>query len=515
MKMKKIIFQSSIAWVLAALFVLTGCSDRLDIFPENTERTITTDYSKSEDMILPLIGVYERFYTDRWTIFPLVSVLGDDVNAGGLGDQIPFSDTDRFAYDKDYWMYDATWRDAYETSTRALSAIYQLELYREAALDPADQARADQYISEARVMHAWTQLNIARLWGALVIPTTRFPSDLEFEPLLNREETLMHIIGLCDESLDHLPATHPAQRTDVTGGITKFSALAIKALAYQELENYQEVADATAEIINSGMFSLEPVFDDLFRKQGKLSTENVLEWQYSDFGTETGVSKSYLYAFFGPQSWTPVVETAEVGWGFWEPSLKYIKFMLDRGEQIRLQTSVLFTDRGIAEIKKDPNYATLPAWISNTTTYGDIINDYERALFASGKHYLPSTQLTPGRTNYGSGKNFILVRYSEILLMYAEAVTHGASGTALTPLDAVNTVRQRAGLADLSALTIDDIIDEKFAEFAMEWGTRYRDMVRLKKYDELSYEGRVFTEDKIYLPYPQARVDALDQLAGN
>jgi len=190
--------------------------------------------------------------------------------------------------------------------------------------------------------------------------------------------------------------------------------------------------------------------------------------------------------------------------------------MLDRGEEIRLQTSVIFTNRGIEEIKTDPNYATLPEWISNTTPFGDVFNDYERALFASGKQYLPSTQLTPGRTNYGSGKNFILIRYSEILLMYAEAVTRGATGAAvLTPLEAVNSVRDRAGLSGLSGVTIDDIIDEKFAEFAMEWGTRYRDLVRLKQYDELSYEGRVFTEDKIYLPYPQARVDALSQLEGN
>jgi hypothetical protein len=190
--------------------------------------------------------------------------------------------------------------------------------------------------------------------------------------------------------------------------------------------------------------------------------------------------------------------------------------MLDRGEEIRLQTSVIFTNRGIAEIKTDPNYSTLPDWISNTTPFGDVFNDYERALFASGKHYLPTTQLTPGRTDYGSGKNFILIRYSEILLMYAEAVTQGAAGTAvLTPVDAVNSVRERAGLSSLSEVMIDDIINEKFAEFAMEWGTRYRDMVRLKQYDELSYEGRVFTEDKIYLPYPQARVDVLPQLTGN
>ena len=500
---------------LAILFATTSCHDNLDIFPQNTERSATLDYSKSDDMILPLIGVYERFYTDRWTIYPLVSVLGDDVNAGGMGDQIPFSDTDRFAYDKDYWMYDATWRDAVETSTRTLSAIHQLNQYRDAAADPDDIIRAEQYIAEAKVMHAWTQLTLARIWGALVIPTTRFPSDMEFEPLLSREETLQHIIGLLDASLDFLPAMHPAQRQDITGGITKSAALAIKAMAYLELEEYQEVADATAEIISSGDFSLEANFDDLFRNQGKLSSENILEWQYSDFGTATGVNKSYLFAFFGPQNWTPIVADSEPGWGFWEPSLKYIKFMLDRGEQTRLQTSVLFTNRGIAEIQKDANYATLPAWVSNTTIQGDIVDDFERALFSSGKHYLPSNQLTPGRTGYGTGKNFILIRYSEILLMYAEALKQGASGTVITADDAVNLVRARAGMSDISGATIDDIIDEKYAEFAMEWGIRYRDMVRLKRYDELSYEDRVFTEDKVFLPYPQSRVDALPQLTGN
>ena len=58
-------------------------------------------------------------------------------------------------------------------------------------------------------------------------------------------------------------------------------------------------------------------------------------------------------------------------------------------------------------------------------------------------------------------------------------------------------------------------MDEKFAELAMEWGTRYYDMVRLANYSALSYEGRTFTEDKIFLPYPQAQVDQLPILGGN
>ena len=64
-------------------------------------------------------------------------------------------------------------------------------------------------------------------------------------------------------------------------------------------------------------------------------------------------------------------------------------------------------------------------------------------------------------------------------------------------------------MAPLTGVTLDDVMDEKFAELAMEWGVRYFDMIRLDRYDELSYEGRTFTAEDELLPYPQAQVDLL------
>ena len=93
--------------------------------------------------------------------------------------------------------------------------------------------------------------------------------------------------------------------------------------------------------------------------------------------------------------------------------------------------------------------------------------------------------------------------------MYAEAVTRGATPTAGSAAEAVNQVRNRAGLADLPSVTSEDVMDEKFAELAMEWGIRYYDMIRLNNYSELSYDGRSFSESSEYLPYPQEQVDAL------
>ena len=158
------------------------------------------------------------------------------------------------------------------------------------------------------------------------------------------------------------------------------------------------------------------------------------------------------------------------------------------------------------------SYSNLPSWITNTTRSGDIFNDFAREMFVSGKHYLPSNQLTTGRTDYGTNKNFTCIRYAHILLMYAEALTQGASGTAGTADAAVNLVRTRAGLAPVSGVTNDQVMEEKYAELAMEWGDRFYDMVRLGRTNELSYDGRTFTADKTFLPYPQNQVDQLPVL---
>ncbi|MCU0458833.1 MAG: RagB/SusD family nutrient uptake outer membrane protein [Bacteroidales bacterium] len=503
----------SIRLILLAvpLLVLSACHDLLDEPAENRAFTEQTDYTISDNMILPLIGMYADFYDHEWENFPLLSVRGDDVNAGGLGDQQDYANTDNFSYNKDYWMYNSLWQNYYGDIFNAHSAMDQIGKYKEYA---TNKALADQYIAEVKVMRSFYLFHLARVWGEILIPESFDPSALLVADLKNKDEVMNHIVAQMGEAIPDLPSMHPNERTDIKGGITKYTALAIQALANLELKNYQGVADATSQIISSGEYALEPDYYNLFKIPGKLNRENLLEFQYSDFGSGTGTNKAYLYAFFGPQGWTPKVTGAGDGWGFYEPSLKYIKFMLGRGETVRLETSVIFTNRGIAKIKEDPNYATLPAWITNTTRSGDRFNDYARAMFASGKHYLPSDQLTPGRTDYGTNKNFTCIRYAEILLMHAEALSRGATSSSLSAVAAVNLVRQRAGLSQLASVTADAVMDEKYAELAMEWGTRYFDMVRLGNTGALSYDGRTFSVDKTFLPYPQNQVDLLPPLQG-
>ncbi|MBO0323774.1 RagB/SusD family nutrient uptake outer membrane protein [Muricauda sp. CAU 1633] len=500
-------------FVLIAMFFIQSCSDKF----ENIEGQLNADdldYTATEDMVQALVGSYNIFATRGWEEPLLLSVRGDDVNAGGLGDQQPFADTDNFVYDQGYWMYNSLWNIHYGDIVGLNTEIELIENFKGFA-DESGQDAANQYIAEIKVLRAWLHFNLARVWGDVFIIQTTQPDTEIADGAALKDEVMQFVSDQMDEAIPLLPNLRPNEREDIPGGVTRYTAYALKAMANLEMENYQAVADACGAVINSNKFMLYPDFYSLFKKPGELSDESLLEMQFSDYGSSTGDTFYHLYAPFGPQGWTPARENASDGWGFYEPSMKFIKFMLDRNETVRLETSVLWTDRGIAELQADPNYATLPSFVSNTTRDGDIINDYARALFASGKHYLPSVQITSGRNNYGGGKNMIVIRYAEILLMYAEALTRGASGTGMTADQAVNMVRTRAGMTGLSGVTSDQVMDEKFAELALEWGIRYYDMIRLDNFSELSYDGRTFSSDKQLLPYPQAQIDALPSLGGS
>lgn len=497
-----------LALLLTVCIALFACSDKLE---ENDGQLSADDldFTITDDMVLPLIGAYSEVYSRGWEDPILIGVRGDDVNAGGVGDaQNGLTDADLFSYDNSYWMFNQVWSNFYGDIVDIVNSRETIERYKEFATGD-DVALADQYMAETKVLSGYQHLQMSRLWGDIFIITSSNVSEDIDNGLDTKEEVMQYVSDLMDEAIPFLPNLRPNERTDVRGGVTKYTALAVKALANLELENYQAVADITAEIINSNKFTLYPDFYELFKKLGQMSDENLFELQFSDYNSDTGDVNNHLYAPFGPPSWTPAVSTASGGWGFYEPSLKYIKFMIDRQDETRLVTSVCFTPRGLDELMLDSNYATLPNYISTTTPDGDTFNDSPRFMFASGKHYLPSNQLTPGRNSYGSSKNFIVIRYAEILLMYAEALTHGASGSAMTADQAVNLVRNRAGMPSISGVTTDQVMDEKFAELGMEWGIRYFDMIRLNEYDELSYDGRTFTAADELLPYPQDQLDLL------
>ena len=101
-----------------------------------------------------------------------------------------------------------------------------------------------------------------------------------------------------------------------------------------------------------------------------------------------------------------------------------------------------------------------------------------------------------------------LLRYADVLLIYAEAMAQGASiqsESGYSAADALNEVRQRAGLAPAAA-DLQTIWDERRAELAMEENCPRSSRIQDRQERSVPYTGnsdsgqyRSFTDTWIYI----------------
>ena len=149
-------------------------------------------------------------------------------------------------------------------------------------------------------------------------------------------------------------------------------------------------------------------------------------------------------------------------------------------------------------------YAVSILKVGQETFAGDkILADPSKPYPAmySGKAYCPSVLCPDNRFSWGSNSSIKLIRYSDILLLNAEAkVRLGQNGD-----QPFNWVRKRAGMPPITGVTFEQIMDERFAELCLETGERYFDVVRtgLGTKELLGY-----TDDKRFYPLPQVAIDA-------
>jgi hypothetical protein len=94
--------------------------------------------------------------------------------------------------------------------------------------------------------------------------------------------------------------------------------------------------------------------------------------------------------------------------------------------------------------------------------------------------------------------NVNIVRLSEMYLTRAEANFREGTSIGDTPLNDINTIRNRVGLADLGVLTIDDILNERLLELAFE-GHLLHDLKRTQR----SVGALSFDADELVFPIPQ------------
>ncbi len=481
--------------LLAAILIivlLTNCEDFLNLRPEATIPSTGVDYTKSENIFLPVSASYAKLRDYGAHVFPYIGafeITSDNADKGSTPeDNPPMKEMDNLTYQSTNGLVNDLWMAYFDIVSGANYAIHQMPLFVAAMLNSTDKQYALQCQGEAKTIRAYAYFNLTRLFGRVPI----IDSTLTAEQLASvSQSTTSQLYGFIEKDLTEAIAILPDSYTkDWAGRITKFTAMALKAKVHLYQQDWDSVASLTDKIIASGKYGLLPNFREVFSIDGENSRESLFEIQSSTLGKTSGDQTYIEYAYVqGPRGNSPA---GMQGWGFCTPSQNLIDFFTSRGEVIRPATTLLY--RG------------------TKTPEGDSIKTICSNPVYNGKVYTPLAFNNWNFNGYGFDQNVRILRYPDVLLMYSEAKVRGATvptTLGLTADDAVNLVRTRAGLSNLAGVTLLQIWDERRAELAME-EDRFFDLVRTGQAANV-LAGKGFTPGKhevFPIPSPQMQLNS-------
>ncbi len=464
--------------ITAFAFTFTGCSDYLDKDPENKVPEEQVDYTNLDNMYQPVSGVYAKVRTGgmHWVIWPLSIVRDDDMWSGRTDDQQLLVDFGNYKYDNSFWGLNEMWNQYYGIIKVANAALESLDNFAANTSNETILTNYRSYCGEVRILRAYAYYRLTQAFGDVTILRSNSQTDLSRSTKNAVEKYMLEDLKFAAENCKKVRPNE----MEYFGAVTAYTAELLAAKIHLNRSEWSEVETLTNDIINSQKFNLYADFYQLFKIPGKVADESLFECQCTDFGQGSGdmVDADQWFVFQGPGSMG--------GWNFIRYYGDFHDWAVSRGESVRLSTTFM---QGNTE-----------------TPSGDMISGSKTDFF-NGKVYTPKSQLTEGRSKYGSNNNIRIFRYADALLMNAEAkVRQGKNGD-----EPFNLVRSRAKMAEVSNVTIDQILDERRIEFAGEWGERYNDLVRTGKASSvLSSKG--WSAEKTYYPIPLAQLNEISAL---
>ncbi len=122
--------------VVLVLGMLTGCEDFLNMRPEGTIPSTGLDYSKSENIFLPVSAAYASMRNYGAHVFPYIGafeITSDNADKGSSPeDNPPMKEIDNLTYDKTNGLINDLWAGYFDIVSGANHAIHQMPLFVEA-----------------------------------------------------------------------------------------------------------------------------------------------------------------------------------------------------------------------------------------------------------------------------------------------------------------------------------------------------------------------------------------------
>jgi hypothetical protein len=484
--MKKITY---IMLGLALTGTLSSCHDWLtDDTPGTTKLTdfftsIDADKQAATAAYVPLMWEYgsSTTYYPEWFVGDVVS---DDALKGGQGvtDMAAAREMENFKTSTNNVLLLGYYRAQWQGISRANLAIQEIP---NSTIAAGEESLRNRLVGEAKYLRAYYYFRLVRMFGGMPLIDYVIDTSAKWaQKRATRDETYQFILKDL-EAADTLLWDKSKYGSEDLGRATKGAAdamllkvnlyragfLAQEGDASGAKAAYEEAKKWGAKVIASGQYALLPDYASNFLLTGENGKESVFEIQYSedptsDYGEGEGFSRG-TFTLILTRSRSATICGGSAGWGFNKPTQNlYDEF--------------------------EPNDPRLDATILNPTD--DQIETPAQEIYLGDRYcavkydmYKDNNGAPYKLTHDSRGPvNNRQIRYSDVLLMYAEACCELGDAADLTlAKNALNQVRSRAGM---QAFPYTSTIQGKAVSFADNQND-LRTAIRHERRVELGMEG--------------------------
>jgi len=469
--------------LLFALAILSGCEEALE-FPVKDKVTLDNYFQTEDDAFSSVMGVYDALgdldlYKSKFWI--IQDIGSDDCDALSTWNDPNAQQFDQYTLQTSNTYTTGIWRASYQLIARANLSVAGI------AGITMDETAKNKFLGEARFLRALSYFNLVRLFGD--VPLVLEPeSDISkyLVPRASADSVYAQII----RDLNFAAGVLPKSYIDIyKGRATKGAALGILAKVYLTMQEWGLAVSTIEDFEDLKVYSLWDDYQDNFREANKNGKESVFEVQFY-----SGVTNENSQIVI---SGLPSIYAFPAGVGILLPT----DDLLNSFEEGDHRYEVTFFDEY--------------TYFGHYTFDPHIWKYWDQDVYSHDE---------TGQ----SGANFPVMRYAEVLLMYAEALNELYNGPTTEAYEAVNAIRRRARngndtvLTDLSGLSYtefrDAVLKEKRCETVNE-GQRWFDLVRtgnLVEYVNRAKGDKANPQEfNMLLPIPQRERDLNPNLTQN
>lgn len=475
------------------ILVITGCKKNfLDRQPLGQYTTGNYPYPTGGGPYDQYINAaYASLRTYQTTVFGFigaVSIRSDDADKGSTPIDAPAQlEMDNFPLTATNGLANDLWTGYYTTITDCNVILSQVSK-DSTGTDPATKTLA---IGEAKFLRGYAYFMLVRLFGNIPLVDTVL-ANVSSSNIA--QSTPDKIYAFIEQDLQFAASALPLRwDAQFIGRATSGSANGMLAKVYLYEKKWTQAMATAGIVINSGVYDLKTPYNKIFTEDGENSSGSVFEIQaYADANHKEdtyGCQYANVQGVRGAGQFN-------LGWGFNVPSEQLVA-AYETGDP-REASTILFC----------PSPAP--------TEYGEVFPVEPNPRYNKKVYTNPSVRKTVG-DQFGWWMNVRILRYSDVVLMYAEAANEmGQTNEALEKLEWVRARARNGNNTILPAVTTTDqsllrdaIRHERRIELAME-GERFFDLVRWGIADSVLHAAGKANFNSMrddLLPIPQTQID--------